>query len=124
MAKGNPNPNTSTRFSAARQPDGHKRPQDLMKKMREMDAIEAPIAYSLLQEIRGGFVKYVDPVDGTETFEKVPVRERREAATSLLEWARGKPQQSVEVAGGLAMDLASVIDARLAQDVGDMLKGG
>lgn len=121
--KGNLNPNLSTRFSSTRQPDGHKRPQELMKKMREMDAVEAPLAYDVLSQIRSGYVKYVHPDTGVEDYEKVGARERLQAATNLLEWARGKPQQSVEVAGGLSMDLASVINTRLSQDVGDMLKG-
>lgn len=119
----NPNPSPATRFTSGHQPDGHKRPQDLMRKLRELDALEAPVSYGLLQEIRGGFVKYIDPIDGTETFEKVPVRERREAATSLLEWARGKPTQSMDVQGGLEVDLVGMLNEKIADNIGKMLGG-
>lgn len=94
-----------------------------MRKLREMDAEEAPKCYEVLKQIRSGYLTYTHPETGTSDYERVPVKDRREAATSLLEWARGKPQQSIDVTGGLEVDLVGLLDEKINSKIGNILGG-
>lgn len=71
------------------------KPADLLKEMKALDHAHGPRAYRIL-------------VDMMLQDDDLGVKVK--AAQIILEHARGKPKQSVELSGGLAFDLVGIID--------------
>lgn len=72
------------------------RRSELVEVMRSLDLAYGEKAYRLLID------EMMSPTN--------EAKDRIAAAKIILEHARGKPKQSVEVTGGLSMDLLGVID--------------
>lgn len=110
MKRGNPNPSPATRFGPNRQPIRAQRPDNIMRAMRELDELNGPAAYAYLVEV------FAD--DNQKTADRI------KAAEIILEHARGKPRQSVDVAGGMQIDLIGMIDKTAKNAIANIITGG
>jgi hypothetical protein len=75
-----------------------KKPDDLLKEMRALDHVHGPAAYRVL-------------VDLMRQDDDPPVKLK--AAQIILEHARGKPKQTIDVAGGMDISLMGTIDTAI-----------